>query len=134
MEYEGLLKKAMEKLPKKSEEKKRFILPQVICEVSGTKTFFRNFGEIANSLRRDTTHLSKYLFKELATPGSIQGNILIFQRKVSKEMLEEKLNDYLKGFVYCKECGEPDTKLIKEDKIFFIKCEACGARYPIRPI
>lgn len=134
MSYEDLLKKAMEKLPKRLEEEKRFAIPQVVCEISGTKTFFRNFVEVANALRRDMPHLSKYLFKELATPGTMQGNILIFQRKVSKEMLEGKLKDYAKEFVFCKECKEPDTKLIKEDKLFFIKCEACGAKYPVRSI
>jgi len=132
MSYEELLKKAMDRLPKRAEEKKRFIVPAVVSEISGTKTFFRNFVEVSNALRRDTTHFSKYLFKELATPGSMQGNILVFQRNVPREMLEEKIKDYIKEFVFCKECREPDTKMVKEDKLFFIKCEACGTKYPAR--
>ena len=130
MNYEELLKRAMEKLPKKTEDKKRFKIPEVEFEFSGTRTIFKNFSTIANILRRNPTHLSKYLLKELATPGSIEGNSLIFQRKLPTGLLQEKLNSYIKKFVYCKVCGEPDTKLVKEDRISFIVCEACGARYP----
>jgi translation initiation factor 2 subunit 2 len=131
MNYEELLKKAMEKLPKKMEDKKRFAVPSVEFEFSGAKTIFKNFMEIANLLRRNPTHLLKYLLKELATPGSIEGNSLIFQRKLPSGLLQEKLNSYIKKFVYCKVCGEPDTKLLKEDRTTFLVCEACGAKYPV---
>jgi translation initiation factor 2 subunit 2 len=134
MNYEELLKRAMEKLPKKVEGEKRFVVPGVEFDFSGTKTIFKNFGAILNVLRRDADHLAKYLFKELATPGSIEGNTLIFQRKLPRGILQDKVNSYIKEFVYCKVCGEPDTKLVKEDRITFIKCEACGAKYPVRNV
>ncbi|MEM5879546.1 MAG: translation initiation factor IF-2 subunit beta [Candidatus Aenigmatarchaeota archaeon] len=134
MNYEELLKKAMEKLPKKAEDKKRFIVPGVEFEFSGTRTIFKNFGTIANVLRREYGHFSKYLLKELATPGSIEGNNLIFQRKLPSGLLQEKVNSYIKKFVYCKVCGEPDTKLVKEDRVTFLVCEACGAKYPVENI
>ncbi len=85
-------------------------------------------------LRREAPHLSKYLFKELATPGSVQGSILILQTKASKEILQKKIEDYAKEFVYCKVCHEPDTKFVKEGRASFIKCEACGAETPLRSI
>jgi translation initiation factor 2 subunit 2 len=134
MNYEELLKRAMEKLPKKAEDKKRFVVPNVEFEFSGTRTIFKNFGVITNILRRDPNHLAKYLFKELATPGSIEGNTLIFQRKLPSGLLQQKLDSYIKKFVYCKVCGEPDTKLVKEDRISFIICEACGAKYPVENV
>jgi len=134
MKYEELLKKAMEKMPKRAESQKRFVVPPVEFEFSGTKTIFKNFGTVLNALRRDSNHLSKYLFKELATPGSMEGNSLVFQRKLPRGILQEKVNDYIKEFVYCKVCGEPDTKLVKEDRMTFIMCEACGARYPVRNV
>ncbi|MEM5773318.1 MAG: translation initiation factor IF-2 subunit beta [Candidatus Aenigmatarchaeota archaeon] len=134
MNYEELLKKAMEKLPKRSEEKKRFVVPEVEFEFSGSKTIFKNFGEISDVLRREKQHLAKYFFKELATPGSIEGNNIIFQRKIPSGLLQEKLNAYIKKFVYCKVCGEPDTRLVREDRIFFIICEACGAKYPVENV
>ena len=134
MNYDELLKKAMEKLPKKTDSKDRFVVPPVEYEFSGTKTIFNNFGQILTVLRRDAHHLSKYLCKELATPASVEGNTLVFQRKLPKEILQKKLDDYIKEFVLCKVCGEPDTKLTKDDRVTFIKCEACGASYPARSI
>jgi translation initiation factor 2 subunit 2 len=133
-EYQVLLKKAMEKIPRKTSSRERFEIPEVVSEIQGFKTLVKNFGKIAVELRREPSHLSKYLFKELATPGSIQGSVLILQSRFSKDVLQKKINDYVKEFVYCKVCGEPDTKLEKEDRITFMKCEACGARSPVRSI
>ena len=132
--YQELLKKAMEKIPKKVDLSDRFKIPEAICEIHGNKSLIKNFIEIANGLRRKPAHLSKYLFKELATPGNVEGNFLVLQTKVSKEILQKKIEDYLKEFVYCKVCGEPDTKIIKEDRITFMKCEACGAKSSVRAI
>lgn len=129
--YEEMLKKAMEKMPERVLTKKRFEIPSVVIEVQGNKTLVKNFGEIAAVLRRDRRHISKFLFKQLAAPGNVEGNLLILQRRVPKQMLQKKIEDYVKGFVYCKECGKPDTKLIKEGRITFLKCEACGAKHSV---
>jgi len=134
MSYEELLKKAMEKLPKKTESGKRFVVPAPEFEFSGTKTIFKNFSVMLNVLRRDSHHFSKYLCKELATPASVESSFLIFQRKLPSGILQEKVNSYIKEFVYCKVCSEPDTKIVKEDHTTFIHCEACGARYPVRNV
>lgn len=130
--YEEMLKRAVQKLPKKVVTKDRFEIPQVVCEIHGSKSMVKNFIDISNVLRRDQAHLSKFLFKELATAGSIQNGILVLQGNVSREKLQKKIEEYVKNFVYCKECGKPDTRLVKEDKIAFLKCEACGAKHPIR--
>ena len=134
MEYEEMLKRAVEKLPKDIESKKRFQIPSVICEISGNRIVLKNFSEILSTLRRDATHLSKYLSKELATAGSIQGTTLVFQGNIQRQSLQNKVNEYIKEFVFCKQCKEPDTKLVKEGRFTFIKCEACGAKYPARSI
>lgn len=134
MEYEELLKNAFEKLPKRIESKSRFIIPEVVVEISGQKTIVKNFGEISSKLRREPIHVSKYLSRETAAPRSLQGNTLVFQGKLSKEIIQRKLEEYVKEFVYCKTCGEPDTKLIKRDRVTIAECEACGAKHPLRSI
>ena len=134
MEYEELLKNAFEKLPKKMESKNRFVIPEAVVEISGQKTIVKNFGEIVSKLRRDPIHVSKYLSRETAAPRVLQGNTLVFQGKLSKEIIQRKLVDYIKEFVYCKTCGEPDTKLIKRDRVIISECEACGAKHPLRSI
>lgn len=133
-DYETMLKNAMEKLPKNIDEKKRFEMPRVVIMTQGNKTIIRNFGEILSKLRRDGKHLAKFFFKQLATPGNIEGNTLILQRRVQASLLQRKLEDYIKEYVYCKVCNEPDTLLVTEDRITSMKCEACGARSAVRKI
>jgi translation initiation factor 2 subunit 2 len=133
-DYQELLKKGIESIPKRNLSKDRFQIPEVICEIQGNKTLVRNFGEISNVLRRESIHIAKYLFKELATPGNVQDNTLILQTRLPKESIQRKIEDYTKEFVYCKICGEPDTKFVKEGRIVFIKCEACGAKRVSRVI
>ena len=133
-EYEKLLKRAMEAVPKSGAGIKRFEIPAVVTEMQGNKTLIKNFGDILAVFRRDARHFSKFLFKQLATPGNVQGSMLILQRKVPQQMLQEKIEDYVKEYIYCKECGKPDTKLVKEDRFAFMKCEACGAKSPVRGI
>jgi len=132
--YETLLNKALEKLPKRQETKERFVVPEAVVEISGSRTILKNFGEISNKLRREQPHLVKFLSKELATGGSIQSSTLVFQGNIRRDILQKKIEDYIKEFVYCKECKEPDTKLVREGRVTFMVCEACGAKHPVRNI
>jgi translation initiation factor 2 subunit 2 len=133
-DYESLLKSALEKVPKKEGTGKRFKIPQVVVESQGPKTVIKNFGEISSSLRRDPKQIAKFISKEVAAPGNVQNDSFVIQMKVSRDLLQKKLEDYIKEFVYCKVCGEPDTKIEKEGRINFIKCEACGARSATKQI
>jgi len=130
--YEEMLKEAIDKIPEEIKGKKRFEVPQIITTIEGNKTIIKNFKEILDTLRRSEKHLSKYFFKQLATPGIIKGNALVLQRRVPEKLLQSKLEDYIKEYVYCKACGNPDTKIVKEGRVIFIVCEACGAKRPTR--
>lgn len=132
MDYKELLKKAKEELPDSSEETSRFEIPLIKGHIQGNRTILSNFDKIAATLMRDPEHLLKYILKELATPGEIKKKGVIIGRKVSATMVNEKINSYAKEFVICKECGKPDTKLVREDRIMFVRCQACGARHPVK--
>ncbi len=127
-----MLKKARKELPdiKKSEE--RLEIPKVLGHIQGNKTVISNFHQIANVLGRKPEHLLKYLLKELATPGSLKTNALILGRKISARLINEKITSYVELFVVCHECKRPDTKIVKEGSVTFMKCLACGARHPIK--
>jgi len=131
MNYEELLEEAFKKIVKR-ETKDRFQIPQIEGEMQGTKFIVRNFKKIADYLKRDPKHLAKYLMLSLATPGIIEGETLALNTKVRRDVVQQKLEEYIKKYVFCKVCGEPDTKLIKEDRIYFIQCDACGARYAVK--
>ncbi|MFH1589164.1 MAG: translation initiation factor IF-2 subunit beta [archaeon] len=129
MDYEKMLKKGKKELPEIVSEVERFNIPKVIGHVEGNKTIVRNFTEIAKTLGRKVEHLLKYVLKELATPGDIRKNAVVFGTKLSASKINEKITQYTEIYVLCKECGKPDTKLSKEGNIYYLKCQACGAKH-----
>ncbi len=131
-DYQKLLKAAKEKLPEMKGTGQRFEIPKVTGHVEGNKTIITNFASMVSIFHRDADHLLKYLQRELATPAVIDGPRLVLGRKLSSQLINTKIENYAKDFVLCKECGKPDTKIIKEDRILSLKCTACGAKQPIR--
>jgi len=131
--YKELLKRARERLPKSiSVSAERFEVPKASWLLQGAKTIVNNFNQICQIFNRPQEHLLKYLQRELATPASIDGPRLVLGRKLQASSINNKLTDYAKDFVICKECKKPDTKLIKEGKITYMHCMACGAKNPVR--
>ena len=131
-DYEALLDRAKAQLPEDVEETVRFEIPKVRGHIQGQKTIVNNLVQIANYLHRKPQHLLKYLQKELATPGEIIKQSVVFGSKLSASKINEKIQRYAEEFVICKECGKPETKLIKEGNIVILQCQACGARYTVR--
>lgn len=134
MKYEEMLKKAREELPDVVFEKERFEIPGVRGHIEGTKTIISNFSLIANTIRRPQGHLLKYVLKALATPGDMRGSSVIFGSKVPASRINEKIKQYVHEFVLCRECGKPDTKIIKDGAFTYLACQACGAKYNIKDI
>ncbi len=79
--YEKLLDRAEKALPEKTGEDVRFKLPAPQLQKSGNRTFFKNFKELSDRCRRDPSHLLKFLNRELATSGNIDGVQAIFTGK-----------------------------------------------------
>jgi translation initiation factor 2 subunit 2 len=131
MSYEELLKRGLSKVPKKSEETDRFSVPKAKTQPDGARTIITNFLELADGLRRDPQHLLKYILKELATKGDLEKGRLTVIGRFTDDHINRKIDGYVKAFVICPECGKPDTKIVKEDRYHFLKCEACGARHSI---
>lgn len=133
MEYKKLLQEARKELPESVFEKERFEIPKVRGHIQGNKTVISNFLQIAGVLRREPEHMLKYVLKELATPGEIKkSGAVIIGTKVPASRVNEKIKQYAVDFIFCSECGKPDTKIEKEKNVAFIKCMACGARHPIK--
>jgi translation initiation factor 2 subunit 2 len=132
MEYEQLLERARDQLPEKLFEKTRFKVPKADSFIQGNRTVLRNFMDIAKALNRDPHHFMKFLLRELATAGDIEGSRAIFQGRFDYNLVNGKLKSYLEEFVFCEDCGKPDTKLEKQRGVIIMKCMACGARHPKR--
>ena len=132
MDYETLLEKGMKAIPQRQESAERFAVPKAVIEKAGRRTIIVNIFEIASSLRRDPNHFIKFLLKELATKGEIVGQRLFVLGVFTSETINKKIEIYVKEYVFCEECGKPDTKLTKEGRYLIMRCEACGARHTLR--
>lgn len=132
MDYKKLLEKARKEIPKSALETTRFEVPKVLGHIQGNRTIINNFHQIVSILRRKPEHIIKYLSKELGAPMELSKTALLIGTKVSARRVNEKIAQYTKDFVVCPVCKKPDTKLMKEDRVLFIRCLACGAKEPVK--
>jgi translation initiation factor 2 subunit 2 len=131
-DYEKLLESAYQQVKPITSTGIRFDVPKAKSVIEGYKTIFVNFGEICSYLKRPKAHVEKFLEKEVAIPGKIDGDRLIFAGKVSGVKLDDKIKEYIKEFIICKECGKYDTELVKEGgHFYFVHCLACGAKHAV---
>ena len=130
--YEKLLDEAYRKVKQIDTGNTRFEIPKIMGHFEGKKTILINFFHIASHIRRNPEHFQKFLLKELATSGQKEGDRLVLNNKIPSAKINSKIERYVQEFVLCKECGKPDTELIKEDRLTFMHCLACGAKHSIR--
>jgi translation initiation factor 2 subunit 2 len=131
LKYEELLERVMEKLPKKAISRERFQMPRGDIFYQGNTTVIKNFSAITDLINRDSQHFLSYLLNELGTSGIREGDRAVFQGKIPKDRIQERITNYIDLYVICHECRRPDTRLIREGRTLILKCDACGA---IRPI
>lgn len=132
--YEKLLEKARKELPELAQGSERFVIDKILGHLEGNKTVLSNLKKIAKDLDRDPEHLLKYLLRELATPGKYVGERAIFGTKVAASLINKKIKKYASEFVFCPECNKPETKIIEEKGVQYLRCNACGAKKPVKAI
>ena len=132
-DYNKLLQNVRKELPEHVFQKERFELPKAKGHIQGNRTVISNFLQIADTLRREPGNMLKFVLRELATPGEIKksGSVIVGS-KVPASRINEKIKQYASSYVFCYECGKPDTKIEKEGDFSFLKCTACGARHVIK--
>jgi translation initiation factor 2 subunit 2 len=130
--YEEMLKSAYSEMPEPTDTGERFIMPKTKIYIEGKTTVLENFADIASMLNRDKDHFMKFILGELGTAGKIDGNRAIFNGKFEESQFEAIVTTYVNDYVICSECGRPDTKLVKDDRVQMLLCEACGSKRPIR--
>ncbi|MGD0027417.1 MAG: translation initiation factor IF-2 subunit beta [Candidatus Bathyarchaeia archaeon] len=133
-DYESLLKRARSTIPDVASKRERLEIPRLSHSVIGMRTVIYNFKEIASALDRDPQHLVKFLSGEMATAATMQESRAIFQGKFPQDTFGRLLQRYMEGFVVCPICKRPDTKIVKEKRLSFLVCKACGARSAIKQL
>lgn len=133
MNYDDMLERGKE-MSSETVDDSRFEVPSANIITEGNKTILKNFSNISDKLRRDRDHMMKFLTKELAVSGDQENSRAVFQGKFTKDQVEEKIEDYVNSFVLCPACGKSDTKLVVEERVTKIKCEACGTKQVIEQL
>lgn len=133
-DYEELLKRARSQIPEIVSKHERLELPRLRHSTIGMRTVIYNFKEIADALNRDPQHLLKFLTGEMATAATVQEPRVIFQGKFSQDTLKRLIQRYIESFVICPVCKRPDTKIVKEKRLSFLVCEACGAKSSVKQL
>ncbi|MDH2902113.1 MAG: translation initiation factor IF-2 [archaeon] len=127
--YNTLLARIRQARPESSgQSEDRLKLPAPQTMVSGKKTFWLNFMEFPNLLRRDPIDYLNYFRSQLAINASIENGRAIFMGRPDKQSFAALVQRYVKERVICPVCGSPDTRLEKNKQVLTLLCEACGAR------
>ena len=106
MSYEQLLDKVYKDIKVVAGTGERFEVPKVEGQVAGKNTVITNIVQIADYLRRDVNHLSKFLQKELEVAGRLENNRLVLKTKLNSSKVNDKVERYAKEFVVCPVCGK----------------------------
>ena len=133
-DYDELLKRACSQMPDVSLKVERLELPRLFLSTVGLRTIISNFKDVAGVLDRDPQHILKFLTREMATAATYHDGRAIFQGKFRHDSFERLLQRYMEGFVTCPVCKRPDTNIVKEKRLTFLVCNACGARSSIKQI
>ena len=132
--YDELLKRAQNQVPEIITKKERLELPRLQVSMVGMRTTIANFKEVAQTINRDPQHILKFLTREMATAATFHDGRAIFQGKFPRDTFERLLQRYMEGFVICPVCKRPDTTIVKEKRLSFLVCNACGARSSVKQL
>lgn len=132
LSYDELLKRLREKAkPTGKPGEWRLEVPKVDLLWLGNRTIIRNYMEFPRVLRRDPSRLLMYLAKKLAVPASLDGERAILIGRRDERTITAVIEKYINERVKCPVCGSPDTDIVKEKRMEFLVCEACGGRSPV---
>ncbi|XP_071961779.1 eukaryotic translation initiation factor 5-like [Antedon mediterranea] len=115
----------------------RYKMPPIIAKVegkgNGIKTVIVNMADVAKALNRPPTYTTKFFGCELGAQTQVDSkhDRYIVNGSHAAAKLQLMLDSFIKKFVLCTECDNPETNLIiKKERIGKV-CKACGHRAPV---
>lgn len=110
----------------------RYKMPRLLAKVegkgNGIKTVIVNMPEIAKALDRPPTYPTKYFGCELGAQTQVdsKNDRFIVNGEHDAEKLQHLLDGFIRKFVLCPECDNPETKLAVRKNEIGQSCAACG--------
>lgn len=113
----------------------RYKMPRLQAKVegkgNGIKTVVVNMVAIAASLDRPPTYVTKYFGCELGaqTQWDIKNERYIVNGSHEAAKMQDMLDGFIKKFVLCEQCDNPETVLKIKKNMIGASCKACGHIY-----
>lgn len=117
----------------------RYKMPRINAKVegkgNGIKTVIVNMADVARAIGRPATYPTKYFGCELGaqTQFDYKNERFIVNGSHDANKLQDLLDGFIRKFVLCPECDNPETDLIVSTKKGTISqgCKACGFHGPL---
>ncbi|HID72318.1 TPA: translation initiation factor IF-2 subunit beta [Candidatus Micrarchaeota archaeon] len=133
-EYLQLLDRVLNNLPERAVTTTRFSLPPLQMFRQGRRTIVMNFKQVLEVLRREKSFVLTYMARELAAPVVYNEPRLIIQGIKDEFAIRSVLERFIKVYVTCPACGSPDTIIVRRDRTYILRCEACGSEVGVPPV
>merc|ERR1712000_132420 len=118
-----------------SGRKKHQMKPPKVAREGTKKTVWINFPEMCRSMKRPADHVQSYVFAELGTTGSIDGGgRMIIKGRFQPKQIENVVRHYISEYVTCRTCRSPDTRLQKENRLYFLRCDTCNSQRTVSTV
>jgi len=123
---------AMINIRETSDTFERYKMPRLIAKIegkgNGIKTVVVNMVEIARALKRPPIYPTKYFGCELGAQiqVDIKNQRYIVNGSHTAERLQELLSGFIKKYVLCNACSNPETNLQVKKQNILATCSACG--------
>lgn len=108
----------------------RYKMPKLTAKVEGSgngiKTVITNMSAVAKSLGRPPSYPTKYFGCELGAQVTMTADQFIVNGSHDEDKLLKLLYDFIRKFVLCSKCNNPETSLTVVNAAIRQKCIACG--------
>ncbi|KAI3862100.1 hypothetical protein MKX03_007323 [Papaver bracteatum] len=111
----------------------RYKMPRMLAKIegrgNGIKTNVVNMVDIAKALARPASYTTKYFGYELGAQSKFdeKTGVALVNGAHDTAKLAGLLDNFIKKFVQCYGCGNPETEvIITKTKMIQLKCAACG--------
>ncbi|ADB04076.1 eukaryotic translation initiation factor 5 [Marseillevirus marseillevirus] len=99
-----------------------------IIDNGNARTFFENIKDVSKDLNILPSFLPKFLAIELGTSSGFEKgrNLWYIAGSHSTNSIHEKLSVFIRGFVLCKTCGQPELSYEAKRGKVLMSCRGCG--------
>ena len=117
----------------------RYKMPRLVAKVegkgNGVKTVLPNMTEVARALSRPPTYCTKFFGCELGaqTQFDFKNDRYIVNGAHDAAKLQDMLDIFIRKFVLCEKCDNPETvlKVLHKKQIITSSCMACGHSFTV---